>query len=433
MQARTFEGFSVGKNGRLTIGGCDAVLLAQRFATPLYVFDETRLRANCRDYREAFRLNYPSESRIAYAAKAFLTLAMAKLIKEEGLSLDVASAGELFTAMSARFPAGRIYMHGNCKTQEEMTMALRYGVHRLIIDSEQELIQLNRIAAKMGKKADIFLRITPGVEAHTHEYIKTGHLDTKFGIHIESGLALKAVKSALALKNINLHGIHAHIGSQIFDLESYQVMIEMVFAFLKDVRSKTKKVFGELDFGGGLGIRYSQEQHPPSVADYARVISRTLGQISHDLDYPLPQIIVEPGRSIVAEAGVTLYTIHYVKKIPGGKSYVIVDGGLSDNPRPALYGARYRVAVANKMNKPANFPCTVSGKHCETDRLFQDVNIQTPQRGDIMAVFSTGAYNYSMASNYNRYPRPAAIMAANGKARLIVRRESLGDLLRQDL
>lgn len=423
----------ISAQGRLIIGGCDSWELAQKFGTPLYLVDEDLLRANCRAYLSALAKHYPHQAFVAYAAKAFLVKALCPLLESEGLYLDVASAGELYTALQARFPANKILLHGNFKTEKELSMALEYKLHRVVVDNLDELQELQALAKKRDQKAEILLRITPGIEAHTHDYIKTGHLDTKFGIPIIEGRAFEATMKALEMSHIKLRGFHFHLGSQIFDLEPFAVAAEQAFEFLNSLRPRTTKTFPELDMGGGLGIRYVNDQNPPNIEEYIRVLCRALVKASERHNYPLPSLILEPGRSIIGETGVTLYSIGSVKEIPGLRNFVAVDGGISDNPRPALYGAMYHVMVANKGNEPPNYLATIAGKHCESDILFKDVKIAKPTKGDLLAVFSTGAYHHSMASNYNRYPRPAVVLTRQGKAKLIYQRESLEELLRNDV
>lgn len=423
----------INDSGHLEIGGCDTVALARRFGTPLYVVDEEHVRNNCRRYVAALAQHYEPETHIAYAGKAFLVSAMCKIVEQEGLWLDVASAGELHTAINAKFPADRLSMHGNYKSEAELQMALDHSIHRIVVDSLTELEQLEQIAARNDAKADILLRVTPGVEAHTHEYIQTGQIDTKFGIHIEGGLALHATKLALKLPHLNLHGFHCHIGSQVFELESFSIAAKLMFNFLNVVRQATDRTFAEVNLGGGLGIRYAEDENPPSVEEFAISIGNSLRVIAEKWDYPSPTLILEPGRSIIGEAGTTLYTVGVVKEVPNVRNFVSIDGGMSDNPRPALYDARYEALVANKAKAPANYLCTVAGKHCETDTLIRDVRIAGPEVDDILAVFSTGAYNHSMASNYNRLTRPAVVLAVDGNADIISQREELDDLLRLDV
>ena len=422
----------INERGHLEIGGCDCVELAKEFGTPLYVFDELLIRENCRRYKKAFAQNYPAEAKVCYAGKAFLTLAMCRLVDEEGLWLDVASGGELFTALQAKFPPERIYMHGNFKTEDELKAAVRNKIGRVVVDCMEELERLDSIAASQNAVAEILLRLTPGVEAHTHEYIRTGQIDTKFGFHIENRVAFEAVKKALSLKNLKLRGFHCHIGSQIFEIEPYRIAIEQMFSFAAMVRSETGFVMQELNLGGGLGVRYVPEDDPPSIESFVAAICDAVKETASRFGFELPSLAIEPGRSIVGEAGTTLYTIGVVKEIPKVRTYVSVDGGMSDNPRPALYGARYFAVVANKADRTPNKVVTVAGKHCESDILIRDIALADPEPGDILAVFTTGAYHYSMASNYNRFPRPAVVFVRDGKAKLVVRRETYDDLLKCD-
>lgn len=419
--------------GHLEIGGCDVVELAQRFGTPLFVMDEALIRENCRRYVEALSTYYPSEARIAYAGKAFITTAICRIVHQEGLWLDVASGGELYTAMVAEFPTERIYMHGNYKPLEELELALTNKVHRIVVDSVEELEALNRLANSRHQIADILLRVTPGVEAHTHEYIRTGQIDTKFGIPLAHDQALEAVKRALKMTNLRLHGFHCHIGSQVFELQPYRIAVELMLDFATRVRDETGFVLSELNLGGGLGVRYTDDDKPPTIEEFVKIIADAVVDAATARSLPLPILVLEPGRSIVGEAGTTLYTIGVVKEIPGVRTYVSVDGGMSDNPRPALYDARYHAMVANKASEEATFVCTIAGRHCESDVLIRDARIAPPQPGDILAVFSTGAYHYSMASNYNRFPRPAVVLVKDGNADIIVKREQFEDLVRQDV
>ncbi|MER3501332.1 MAG: diaminopimelate decarboxylase [Candidatus Fervidibacterota bacterium] len=423
----------INERGHLEIGGCDCVELAKQFGTPLFVMDETLIRQNCRRYRSAFAQHYPAEARVAYAGKAFLVLAMCRLVNEEGLWLDVASGGELFTALQARFPAERIYLHGNNKSKEELTMAVRYKVGRIVVDCMEELERLNAIAEHYNRVVDILLRITPGVEAHTHEYIRTGQIDTKFGLAIEGGVALQATKRALELPNLRLNGFHCHIGSQVFEVEPFRIAVEEMFRFADEARKTMGFVMRELNLGGGLGVRYVPADNPPSIEEFVAALCTSVKEASARFNLPLPVLAVEPGRSIVGEAGTTLYTIGVVKEVLGVRAYVSVDGGMSDNPRPALYGARYFAVIANKADQPANCVVTVAGKHCESDILIRDIPLADPQPGDILAVFTTGAYHYSMASNYNRFPRPAVVFVKDGKAQVVARRETYDDLLKCDV
>jgi len=417
--------------GHLEVGGCDTAELAQRFGTPLYVMDEQCLRAMCRAYRAAFDKRF-RESLVILAAKAFITLAMCRIADQEGLGLDLSSAGELHTGLHTGFPPERIFLHGNNKSAAELEMALDAGVGRIVVDSEAEIELLQRMAAARGATADVLVRVTPGIDAHTHTYIQAGQIDSKFGLGIGTHQALPAVEHVLARPNLRLRGLHCHIGSQVFAIESFDLAARMMVDFVREVREATGYVVEELNLGGGLGVRYREADHPPSVDDYAETISRPLHEQCERHGLPEPKVMVEPGRSIVGEAGLTLYTVGVVKDIPGVRTYVAVDGGMSDNPRPALYQAQYQVVVANKAAWPLDGKVTIAGKHCETDTLISDIEVPELAVGDIIAVQTTGAYNYSMASNYNRLPRPAVVLVCDGQADVIVERETLDDLLRQD-
>ncbi|KKM08845.1 diaminopimelate decarboxylase [Clostridiales bacterium PH28_bin88] len=423
----------VNGRGHLEIGGCDTVELAREFGTPLYVMDEALIRNTCRQYYESFVERY-GKADVIYASKAFLTTAMCRIIEEEGLGLDVVSGGELYTALSARFPASRIYFHGNNKSRHELVMALEAGVGRIMVDNFYELEMLEQLAAGMGKRADVILRISPGIEAHTHDYVKTGQIDSKFGFTLPNGQALEAVRTASKLRHVHLHGIHCHIGSQIFEMESYAHTVRVMMEFINQIREETGLVMEELDLGGGFGIYYTQADSPASVSDYADVVMGTVRQEAESFGLPVPRVIVEPGRSIVGNAGTTLYTVGSIKHIPGVRKYVAVDGGMADNIRPALYGSRYEAIIANKAEWPAEEVVSVTGKCCESgDMLIWDIELPRVTPGDVLAVPCTGAYGYTMSSNYNRLGRPAAVLVHEGAADLILRRETYEDLLRNDV
>jgi len=428
----------INSKGHLEIGGCDTVELAQSFGTPLYVMDEALVRQNCRDYLESFRKRYPN-TEIAFAGKAFLNTAMCRILDQEGLSLDVASAGETYTALKAGFPVERLYLHGNNKSQCELSMALDHGIGRIVVDNMRELELLNSLAVAAGKQAEILLRLTPGIDPHTHRLIRIGQADTKFGMNINDGTAMAAVRRALECPGIVFRGIHCHIGSQLLEMEAHCGAVRIFVEFLRDLRDETGYAIEEMSTGGGLGIRYVEEQSPPTIDAFAETITSTLDRCLHEfkLDHHL-KLIQEPGRSIVGPAGITLYTIGPIKTVPitedpGHRTYVAVDGGLMDNPRPALYQAAYTPLVANRANAPATEIVTVSGKHCETDTLISNARIAPVEPGDIMAVLCTGAYNYSMASNYNRFPRPAVVLVEDGQADVIVKRETLDDVMKNDV
>lgn len=425
---------TINSQGHLTVGGCDLVDLARQFGTPLYVMDEALIRQNCRAYMDAFR-QHTDRFTVAYASKAMLCTAIAALVYQEGLALDVASGGEIVTALRAGVPAGRLFFHGNNKGPDELELALREGVGRIVVDSLSELELLRAIARSIGGRPHIYFRLTPGVSAHTHEYISTGQLDSKFGIPIETGDAMAAVKAALAAPEVELVGLHCHIGSQIFDLEGYRVAAERMVAFVAAVRQETDWTCAELNLGGGLGIRYTSEDTPVPPAEAVALQVRTVREQCAARELPVPHLVIEPGRSIVGEAGITLYTIGAIKEIPGVRTYIAVDGGMGDNPRPALYQARYEAVVANRAAEPAERVVTVAGRACESgDMLIHDLQVPAGTRtGDLLAVQGTGAYNYSMASQYNRFPRPAVVLVADGQAEVIVRRETWADLCSHDI
>lgn len=423
----------INSKGHLEIAGCDTVKIAKQYGTPLYVIDEELLRENCRSFYNGFKKNYPGNE-VIYASKAFMTTAICKIIEEENLGLDVVSGGELYTALKADFPAKNIYFHGNNKSADELTMALEYNIGCIIVDNWFELNMLNELSFKMGKKPNIYLRISPGVEAHTHEYIKTGQIDSKFGFPLFNGDALDAIKYALTLDNVNLTGLHCHIGSQIFSYDSYKAEIDIMMNFIKKVKEHTGWEVGELDLGGGFGIAYVEEDDPQPIELIASEIMKSVEEYSKNLNIKMPRIIVEPGRSIIGNAGTTLYTVGAIKNIPGIRKYVSVDGGMADNIRTALYGAKYNAIVANKARKINLEKVSIAGKCCESgDMLIWDIELPQLESGDIIAVTCTGAYNYSMASNYNRLPRPAAVLVNNGESDLIVARETYEDLIRNDI
>lgn len=419
--------------GHLEIGGCDCVDLSRRYGTPVYVFDEWLMRRACREYRDAVREFWP-DARVVYAGKAFMTMAMCRLVDEEGLGLDASSGGELFTAIKAQFPPDRIVFHGNNKLPSELEFALSAGVGRFVVDNLYELELLAKLAAEKRKRADILLRVTPGVDAHTHSYIRTGQLDSKFGFGLADGVALQAVKLASGLPGVNLTGLHFHVGSQLHDVAPYEAAIELVTEFAGEIRRSLKVPVNELNVGGGLGIRYNKNDRPIPITGFVKAVSESVKKSFSRRGLPLPRLMLEPGRSIVGEAGTTLYTVGSIKEIPGVRKYAAVDGGMTDNPRVALYQAVYEAVVANKaLHEPSGL-VTIAGRCCESgDMLIWDAFLPSLEPGDILAVFSTGAYNYSMASNYNRLSRPAVVSVANGREALWVRRETYEDLVRNDL
>lgn len=423
----------VNAEGHLTVGGCDAVELAAKFGTPLFVVDEATLRAQCRGYAEAFRA--PGvETEVIYASKAFVCQAMCKIAVEESLSIDVSSGGELFVALAAGVPAAKICMHGNNKTPSELEFAIREKVGRLVVDSFNELELLGRLAQERGARPQVLLRITPGIKPSTHSYIQTGQIDSKFGFGLSDGTAMEAIRVALSTKAVELKGIHAHIGSQIFALHSYAKAIELIVDFMEQARDQTGFVVGELNAGGGLGISYEAADEPSTITEYAEVIIGGVARQTEEHGLPMPKVMIEPGRSIVGNAGITLYRVGTIKKIPRVRTYISVDGGMSDNIRPMLYDAVYEAFIANKAAEKRTVTATVAGKHCESgDILVRDARLPQVEVGDVLCTPATGAYGYVMASNYNKQPRPAVVMVSDGRARIIIRRETYEDLIRLEV
>ncbi len=420
--------------GHLTIGGCDTVALAQKYGTPLYVMDETSIREALQAYKSSIEENYENGGMVAYASKACCFQEMYRIVMQEGCGADVVSGGELYTAMQVGFPAERLYFHGNNKTEQELRMALAYGVGRIVVDNLTELLTLSEISSEVGKRASIYLRITPGIDAHTHSFIRTGQIDSKFGLTLENGDALKGVKAALEAPGIELKGLHCHIGSQIFDEEPFIHAAETMLDFMAQIRETTGVTLTELNLGGGFGIRYTEQDHPKAYGEYMKRVSGALHRRAAELGLPVPFLVIEPGRSVVAPAGITLYTVGAVKEIPGVRTYVSIDGGMPDNPRYALYQSAYTAVIANKADRPADHIYTIAGRCCESGDLIQEnTHLQECQHGDLMAVLSTGAYNYSMSSNYNRLPRPAIVMVRDGESRIVVKAETYEDLNRNDL
>ncbi|EHB64354.1 MULTISPECIES: diaminopimelate decarboxylase [Paenibacillus] len=423
----------INEQGRLEIGGCDTSELKAQYGTPLYIVDEQAVRNRCREYIEAFKAS-GLKFQVAYASKAFCVMAMCQLAEEEGMSLDVVSDGELYTALQAGFPVQRIHFHGNNKTPEEIEMAIDAEIGCFVVDNVVELHMLQAIAAEKNRKVNILLRLTPGVEAHTHEYISTGQTDSKFGFDIGNGSAFEAVKLAAAQNNIQLIGIHSHIGSQIFEVEGFQMAVGRVAEFAAKVKADLGITFKVVNLGGGFGIRYVDGDTPLHVSDYVKAITDAVKTHFAGIGSELPEIWVEPGRSIVGEAGTTLYTVGTSKDIPGVRKYVAVDGGMTDNPRPALYESKYEAILANRANEKPEETVSIAGKCCESgDMLIWDLDLPKVNTGDLLAVSCTGAYNYSMASNYNRIRRPAVVFVKDGQSRLVVRRESLQDIISNDV
>lgn len=417
--------------GHLEIGGCDAVELVREFGTPLYAFDEATLRRGARACLSAAGGAYP-EVRVIYACKAFINIGLARLLSEEGLGFDVVSGGELYAVKQAGAPLEGVYFHGNNKSAEELRLALDWGVGRVVVDSFHELGLLEAMAAEAGG-VDIMLRLSPGVEAHTHDYLKTGILDSKFGFPIATGQAEQAVVQALGAARLKLVGLHCHIGTQIFQLRPYQEAVDIVFAFAGAMARRYGLEMREFSPGGGWGIRYLAADDPPPLEEAVAAVAQAVRAAAEREGLPLPRLVLEPGRSIVGPAGVALYTIGARKEIPELRCYISVDGGMGDNIRPALYGAKYQALVANKPQEPPSEVVTIAGKYCESgDVLIRDIVLPPLEAGDILAVPAAGAYCLAMASNYNLALRPAVVLLKDGRARLIRRRETYEDLLRCD-
>ena len=418
--------------GHLSIGGLDTVDLAAELGTPLYVYDEATLRGMCREFVGEFTSRYPKTT-VAYASKAFINPALAILAEEEGLGLDVVSGGELAVAKAVDFPMERVYFHGNNKTPDELRMALDAGIGRIVVDGLYELELLDELAAGAGRKQEIMLRLSPGVDPHTHAKTTTGILDSKFGISIDTGDAERAVRQALASKNLDLVGLHCHLGSPIFELEPYSIAIDAMLTFAAGFKSEGLEL-REFSPGGGFAIGYVTSQLPPPIADYAEVITRTLKARARDLGLGEPRLVIEPGRAIVGRAGVALYTVGAVKDIPTVRKYVSLDGGMGDNIRPAMYDAVYEAVVANRMTERPDENVTLVGKFCESgDYLIRDIALPVMEQGDVVAVPSSGAYAPSMASNYNLNARPPIVLVNDGAFRMIRRRETYEDMMQADI
>jgi diaminopimelate decarboxylase len=423
---------SVNEHGHLTIAGHDAVSLADRFGTPLYVLSEQAVRDQCRAYRSAVSAADP-RGEVVYAAKALLNTTLARILDEEGLHIDVVSGGELHTALVAGFPAERLHFNGNAKTAAEIEFAVQSGVGRLIIDNFGEIELIDRIATAAGRRVRAKIRVCPGVEAHTHEYVQTGITDSKFGFNYIGGQAYAAAARVVASQSIDLVGLQCHLGSQILDLEPWGAAAEVMLTLADEIRHGLGCTIDELDLGGGLGIRYVAGDNPPPVSDLIAAMAAKVQAISERIGFPQPRLIVEPGRSIVGEAGYTLHRVQSLKEIPNVRRYVAVDGGMADNIRPALYGAEYTLANASRMSEHEEQRVTVAGRCCESgDIIARDVMLAAPQIGDVLVTFSTGAYCFSMASNYNRLPRPAMVLIGDGTADLIVARQTYDDMVAGD-
>ncbi|MBN9653135.1 diaminopimelate decarboxylase [Halobacillus sp. GSS1] len=423
----------VNESGQLLIGQVPAQELAEQYGTPLYVYDVGEIRQKARAFVQTFKENQVA-AQVAYASKAFSSVAMLQVANQEGLSLDVVSEGELHTALEAGFPVEKIHMHGNNKSIRELEMAVEHGIGCVVVDNFYEIELLHVILQEQKKEMDVLLRVTPGIEAHTHDYILTGQEDSKFGFDLASGQAEEAFMKIREDANIRLIGLHCHIGSQIFETSGFEMATRKLFTTLIDWRDRYGYEATVLNLGGGFGIQYTKEDEPLDLDQYAHALIREVKTLSSQYNYPMPEIWIEPGRAIVGEAGTTIYTIGSIKEVPDVRTYVSVDGGMTDNIRPALYQAKYEAALVEKMDQDPEKEYSIAGKCCESgDMLIWDVALPRVEHGDRLAVFSTGAYGYAMANNYNRFQKAAVVFVEDGKHQLVVRRESYQEMTRLDL
>lgn len=425
--------FEINSSGHLEIGGVDTINLAKKYGTPLYVYDVELIRGNCRAFVNTFK-NLNVKAQVAYASKAFSSIAMLQVVKQEGLSLDIVSEGELYTALQADFPVEKIHFHGNNKSREELELAIEHNIGCVVIDNFYEIELLEELLSKHNKKINALIRVTPGIEANTHDYIMTGNEDSKFGFNLSNGQADQAFKLLHNHKSIHFKGLHCHIGSQIFETNAFLLANEMLFGKLTEWFTEYKYVPEVLNLGGGFGIRYTGKDEPMPYSIYVEALVGAVKEHSEQLGIPLPEIWIEPGRAIAGNAGITLYTVGSMKNIPGIRHYISIDGGMTDNVRPALYNAKYEGIIANKANHLTTEIVSIAGKCCESgDMLIWDLPVPEVESGDVFATFSTGAYGYSMASHYNRLPKAAVVFVEKGQDKLVVQRESYKDLVKNDL
>lgn len=428
------DNLSEGENGRLTFAQKDTVLLAEKYGTPLMLIDEEMIRRRCRTYKTAMENSFENGALPLFASKALCFKALYRIMKEEKMGIDIVSPGELYTALKAGFPLENAYFHGNNKTDEDIRFAIGERIGYFICDNPGELSEVDKEAEKQGVKQKVLLRLTPGIDPHTHKAISTGKVDSKFGSAIETGQARDFVKKALSLENIELMGFHCHIGSQIFEYKPFCDAAKIMLKFIADMKNEFGYEAKELNLGGGMGVRYTESQPQIDYAANIGGIGKILKELCAEYGVEMPKILMEPGRSIVADSGLTLYTVGGIKKIPGFKNYVSIDGGMTDNPRYALYQSDYTVKIANRPSESPDGNYTVAGRCCESGDLIQEnVPLPAPKKGDILAVFTTGAYNYSMASNYNRIPRPPIVMISGGEEKIAVKRESFEDMIRNEI
>jgi diaminopimelate decarboxylase len=421
------------ENNTLNIAGVSAQVLAKEYGTPLYVMDEQLIRDNCKRFYKAFKAE-EEQNKVAYAGKAFLTMAMCEIVKSEGLYLDVVSGGELYTAYKADFPLEKVYFHGNNKTMDEIEMAIDLNVGTFVVDNLHEIEIINAKAKEKGIIQRVLLRVTPGIEAHTHGYIKTGQIDSKFGFTTLNNELEEVINIALSLSNIKLAGLHCHIGSQIFDLEPYRDAVGIMTSFIKNIKARFNYDIEELDLGGGFGVYYNKGDEPKEIEEFCSVIIEEAKIKCKEYGINYPTLVIEPGRSIVANSGITLYTVGAIKDIPEVRKYVAVDGGMTDNIRPALYNAEYQCVLANRISDPCTEVVTIAGKCCESgDILLENVKLPRVNSGDLMAILSTGAYGYSMSNNYNKIPKASVVLVSEGKHRLICKRQTYKDMISNEV
>lgn len=421
------------KDGILYFDGCNTLKLAEKYGTPLYVVSENEISSRCKEIRESFLDKYEN-TKAVYASKAFLPLAMCKIIEREGLGLDVVSGGELYTAIKAGFPVEKIEFNGNNKSIDELKMAVEYGIGIIIVDNTHELDLLEQICKEQNKKAKILFRITPGVKSNTHKYITTGTKDSKFGIPLNENIIYPAVDKAIKSEHLEFKGFHFHVGSQLHDNKSHLAALETSLALMKFTKQKYNYTITDINIGGGFGIKYTQNDNPKPLSYFIEPVMNRIEEFCSENDLERPQVIIEPGRWIIGEAGMTLYTVGTIKKIPGIRTYVSVDGGMTDNIRPALYQAEYDAVVANKALKPKSQNVTICGKCCETgDVIIRDIDIAEVESGDTLAVLSTGAYGYSMSNNYNKNIIPGVVLVKDGKDQVIVKRQTYDDMIRNEV
>jgi len=427
------RGLGVNIEGHLTLGGASVPELAKQYGTPLYLLDEQVIRANCREIIGGLRDHYKAPFTVAFASKALCFTELYKLLRDEGMGADVVSGGELYTAIKGDFDPADVFFHGNNKSVTELEYALDTGVRRIVVDNAEELELLSVIAERRGIVPEISFRIKPGIDAHTHEFIKTGKIDSKFGLALETGEAEAVIARAAKLKTVRVVGIHCHIGSQIFGTEPFNLAAKIMLTFMRNLREKLGVPLNELNLGGGFGIQYLPNHTPVTLGDMSRICAESVTAAADELNLPLPSLVLEPGRTITGPAGLTVYTVGSVKKIPEVNTYVAVDGGMTDNPRYALYNAYYEPIVPERPNAPVTQKVIIAGRCCESgDMITRDAPICEVKVGDLLAIQATGAYNYSMASNYNRLPRPPIVMVNNGVPRVVVRRETYDDILACD-